>query len=108
MLNVSEIEKLIGIDGTRSVTHPAPAVSPRSTKRAGLMGLVSRCHTLNPRTPTPATMMPATNEEGALLGCELGEGVDPRIKIQDAEAIGIPPSMFPEVTAKTGRSVQRE
>ena len=44
VLNVSEIEKLIGMSGTRSASQPAVTVSTRSTTSANDTGPPTICH----------------------------------------------------------------
>src|SRR5688572_28129541 len=80
MLNVSEIEKLIGIDGMRRVAQPLIAVSASSTSHAVSSGLEKTSATAYTTTMAPAmaalhTYM-ALREKGrviSLAACETAE-----------------------------------
>jgi hypothetical protein len=61
VLNVSEIEKLIGMDGTRNATSPAPTVREIKTTKAGDTGWVTMCHPEYKTTSSPVAMTVATN-----------------------------------------------
>ena len=72
MLNVSEIEKLIGIDGTRRASHPARTVSERKTTKAGDSGPVPRL----PRGRGDTMSTPGTDDDGHQGHRATGSGVD--------------------------------